>query len=125
MNSKPGNEVFFDLLANKYSQNILLLTSKKECSASQLSQELDIPLATVYRKLKLMDSTGLVKHVKSIINLSGNEEKYYSCAIREATVHIHDGIFSVDLKREDHSDRIIRLWKRLAHANDEKTETVK
>ncbi|NJD52127.1 MAG: helix-turn-helix transcriptional regulator [Candidatus Methanoperedens sp.] len=125
MNSKPGNEVFFDLLANKYSQKILLLTSKKECSASQLSQELDIPLATVYRKLKLMESAGLVKHVKSIINLSGNEEKYYRCAILEATVHIHDGIFSVDFKTEDHSDRIIRLWKRLAHANDEKTETVK
>ncbi|HEY6585645.1 MAG TPA: helix-turn-helix domain-containing protein [Candidatus Methanoperedens sp.] len=122
MNSNPGDEMFFELLANKYSQTILSLTSKKECSASQLSQELDIPLATVYRKLKLMENTGLVKHVKSIINLSGNEEKYYRCAIREATVHIHDGIFSVDFKREDHSDKIIRLWKRLAHANDEITK---
>lgn len=119
MNSNPGDEMFFELLANKYSQTILSLTSKKECSANQLSQELDIPLATVYRKLKLMENTGLVKHVKSIINLSGNEEKYYRCAIREATVHIHDGIFSVDFKKEDHSDKIIRLWKRLAHANDE------
>ncbi|MFZ3167782.1 MAG: helix-turn-helix domain-containing protein [Candidatus Methanoperedens sp.] len=119
MSSNPGDEMFFELLANKYFQTILSLTSKKECSANQLSQELDIPLATVYRKLKLMENTGLVKHVKSIINLSGNEEKYYRCAIREATVHIHDGIFSVDFKREDHSDKIIRLWKRLAHANDE------
>ena len=112
-------EQLFELLANKYARPILSLTSRKECCASQLSQELDIPLATVYRKLKLMENTGLVKHVKSIINLSGNEEKYYRCAIREATVHIHDGIFSVDFKREDHSDKIIRLWKRLAHANGE------
>ena len=120
MNSDPGDEDnVFELLANKYSRTILSLTSIKECSASQLSQELDIPLATVYRKLKLMESTGLLKHVKTIINLSGNEEKYYRCAIREATVHIHDGIFSVDFKKEDHSDKIIRLWKRLAHANDE------
>jgi predicted transcriptional regulator len=120
MNSDPGDEEeVFELLANKYSRNILSLTSVKECSASQLSQELDIPPATVYRKLKLMESSGLVKHVKTIINLSGNEEKFYRCAIREATVHIHDGIFSVDFKKEDHSDKIIRLWKRLAHPNDE------
>ena len=120
MNSNPSDEEeVFELLANKYSRTILSLTSVKECSASQLSQELDIPLATVYRKLKLMESTGLIRHVKTIINLSGNEEKFYRCAIREATVHIHDGIFSVDFKKEDHSDKIIRLWKRLAHPNDE------
>jgi predicted transcriptional regulator len=91
----------------------------KECSASQLSKELGIPLATVYRKLKLMESTDLLKHVKTIINLSGNEEKYYRCAIREATVQIHNGLFSVDFKTEDHSEKIVRLWKRLAHANDD------
>jgi predicted transcriptional regulator len=120
MNSDPedGEEVF-DLLANKYSRTILSLTSIKECSASQLSQELDIPLATVYRKLKPMESTGLIQHVKTIINLSGNEEKYYRCAIREATVHIHNGKLTVDFKKEDHSDKIVRLWKRLAHGNDE------
>ena len=90
MNSdSPDEEVVFELLANKYSRTILSLTSIKECSASQLNQELEIPLATVYRKLKLMESTGFVKHVKTIINLSGNEEKYYRCAIQEATVHIH------------------------------------
>ena len=120
MSPDPGEEeIVFELLANKYSRTILSLTSIKECSASQLSQELDIPLATVYRKLKLMENTGLLRHVKTIINLSGNEEKFYRCAIREATVHIHDGIFSVDFKKEDHSDKIIRLWKRLAHPNDE------
>src|SRR5659263_358345 len=120
MNLESGDEdTVFELLADKHSRMILSLASIKEFSASQLSQELVIPLATVYRKLKLMESAGLLKHVKTVINLSGNEEKYYRCAIREATVHIHEGIFSVDFKKEDHSDKIIRLWKRLAHANDE------
>ncbi len=120
MTSNPGNEeLIFDLLANNYSRTILSLTSIKECCASQLSQELGIPLATVYRKLKLMESTGLIRHVKTIINLSGNEEKFYRCSIHEITVHIHNGILSVDFKKEDQSDKIIRLWKRLAHPNDE------
>ena len=88
MNSDPWDEeIVFELLANKYSRRILSLTSLKECSASQLSEELGIPLATVYRKLKHMESTGLIQHVKIIINLSGNEEKFYRCAIHEATVH--------------------------------------
>lgn len=111
-------EIVFELLANRYSRRILSLASIKECSASQLSQELNIPLATVYRKLKFMENSGLLRHVKTIINLSGNEEKYYRCAILEATIHIRNGIISLDLKKEDQSDKIIRLWKRLAHAND-------
>ncbi len=118
MNQDPiDEEMVFELLANKYSRMILSLTSIKECSASQLSQELDIPPATVYRKLKFMENSGLLRHVKTIINLSGNEEKYYRCAIREATVHINNGIISLDFKKEDQSDKIIRLWKRLAHAS--------
>ena len=118
MNQDPiGGEIVFEQLANKYSRRILSLTSIKECSASQLSQELGIPPATVYRKLKFMENSGLVRHVKTIINLSGNEEKFYRCAISEATVHIHNGIISLDFRKEDQSDKIIRLWKRLAHAN--------
>lgn len=121
MNQDHRNEeIVFELLANKYSRTILSLTSVKECSAIQLSGELGIPLATVYRKLKLMESAGLIQHVKTVINLSGNEEKYYRCAIREATVHIQNGTLSMDFKKEDLSDKIIRLWKRLSHANDEK-----
>jgi predicted transcriptional regulator len=119
MTLDPGNEeTVFEMLADKQSRMILSLASMKECSASQLSQELEIPLATVYRKVKLMEISGLLKHVKTVINLSGNEEKYYRCAIREATVNIHNGAFSVDFKKVDHSEKIVRLWKRLAHAND-------
>jgi predicted transcriptional regulator len=109
------NEEIIELLANKHSRAILSLTSIKECSAIQLSQELDIPLATVYRKLKILEAAGLAQHVKTIINLQGNEERYFRCAISEATLRINNGIFSVDVKKEEHNYKIVRLWKRLAH----------
>ncbi len=116
MNQDTDNEyLLIELLANKHSRAILSLTSRKECSAGVLSQELGIPPATVYRNLKLLESAKLIQHVKTVINLSGNEEKYYRCALREATVRLHEGVFSVDLKKEDYSDRIVRLWKRLSH----------
>ena len=110
-----NEELFFELLANKNSREIMSLASIKECSASLLNQELGIPLATVYRKVKLLEDAGFLQHVKTIINLQGNEEKYYRCAIREAIVHINGGEFSIDIKKEDRSDKIIRLWRRLAH----------
>ena len=80
------NEEILELFGNKYTKGILSLTSGMEYSASQLCPELGIPLATVYRKLKLLEQTGMVKHVKTIINLSGNEEKYYRCAIEDFKV---------------------------------------
>ncbi len=110
-----NEELLFELLANRYSRAILSQTSVKECSASQLSQELDVPLATVYRKLKLLEDAGFIQHVKTVINLYGNEERYYRCAVHEATVTIHGGRIRVDLKKEDRSDKIIRLWRRIAH----------
>ncbi len=110
-----GNVEIIELLANKYSREIVSLTSTKECSAIQLSQELGIPLATVYRNLKLLETAGLIQHVKTIINLQGNEERYFRCAISDVMMHINNGVISVDVKKDERSYKIIRLWKRLAH----------
>ncbi len=107
-------EMLIELLGDKYSRAILSMTSSMECSALLLCTELGIPLATVYRKLKLLEDSGLIKHVKTIIHLSGNEEKYYRCVIREVKVNFHKGMLSVSLKMEDCNDKIVRLWKRLA-----------
>jgi len=106
------NEDIFELLGNKYTRGILSLTSDVECSAFQLCRELGIPLATVYRKLKLLEQTGMVRHVKTIINLSGNEEKYYRCAIEEFKVTFNRGMLSVNLQKEESDDKVVRLWRR-------------
>ncbi len=105
-------ETFVELLGNKHTRAILSLTSRMECSAIQLCKELGIPLATVYRKLKLLENTGLIRHVKTIIHLSGNEEKYYRCAVNEVKVSFKKGTFSVNFEMENCSDKIVRLWTR-------------
>ena len=69
---KNSEADFLEILGSKYINAILSRTSVKECSASELSNELNIPLATVYRKLKLLEDSGLVENVKTIINISGN-----------------------------------------------------
>ncbi len=113
-----NEEMLIELLGNKYSRAIMSLTSRMECSAMLLCHELGIPLATVYRKLKLLEDNGLVKHVKTIIHLSGNEEKYYRCAIHDVKVSFHKGMLSVKFDKENCDDKIVRLWKRLAQSDN-------
>src|SRR5574337_2170299 len=110
MDSKlKTEEILIEFLGDKYSRLVLSLTSSMDCSAFQLCRELGIPLATVYRKLKLLEDFGLIRHVKTIINLSGNEEKYYRCAIRDFKVSFHNGTFSVNLDMDDCNEKIVRL----------------
>jgi predicted transcriptional regulator len=108
-----NEEVLIEILGNKSSRAILSLTSMMECSAIQLCHELGIPLTTVYRKIKVLEETGLIKHVKTIINLSGNEEKYYHCMIDAVTVKFNKGMLSVSMHMDDCNDEIVRLWKRI------------
>ncbi|HWR26268.1 MAG TPA: helix-turn-helix domain-containing protein [candidate division Zixibacteria bacterium] len=116
MAAKSNNEDrVIEYLADSCSREILALTSKRECSALELSDELNVPLSTVYRKLKLLERSELIQHVKTVMNLTGNEEKYYRCVVREAIVSFKDGELSISLKKEDYSDKFIRLWKRLSH----------
>ncbi len=114
MEATVNEQLLIELLGNKYSRGILSLTSNMECSALQLCRELGIPLTTVYRKIKLLEKTGLIRHVKTIINLSGNEEKYYRCAIDEIRVSFNKGMLSVNLKLQDNQDKIVTLWKRFS-----------
>ena len=116
-----NEEMLIELLGDKYSRAILSLTSSMECSAIELCRELGIPLSTVYRKLKLLEKTGLIRHVKTIIHLSGNEEKYYRCAIHEVKVSFHRGMLSVSLRMDEYNDKIVRLWKRLSSQNPAET----
>ncbi|MDO8727173.1 MAG: helix-turn-helix domain-containing protein [Candidatus Methanoperedens sp.] len=110
-------DVLIEILGNKYSRGILSLTSRMECSAIQLCHELGIPLTTVYRKIKILEDTGFIKHVKTIINLSGNEEKYYRCVIEAVTVNFNKGMLSISTQMEDCNDKIVRLWKRFNYVN--------
>ncbi len=118
MDIETNNEdAIIRYLADRCTRRILGLTSKKEYSAIELSDELDTSISTVYRKLKLLEHSGLIQHVKTVINLAGNDEKYYRCTISETTVSFKGGELSVNLKKEDYSDKFIRFWKRLGNSN--------
>lgn len=105
---------FIKLFAEESLRTIMSITSKEEYSALQISRELNIPLTTVYRKVKILENASLIQHIKTVIDLSGNEEKYYRCTIREATIKFCNGEFSIHIEKLDYKDKFSRLWKKLA-----------
>ncbi len=119
---KNDKSAIIELFADKYIREILSLTSRKEYSAIELNDELNTSISVVYRRLKLLGDSGLIQHVKTVIDFAGNEEKYYRCVIRKATVSFEDGKFSVCLKKQDFSDKVTMLWKRLARSKRKKNE---
>ncbi len=115
MNLKTnGEKLFIRSLADDCSRAIMALTSGKEYSASQLSRELGIPATTVYRKLKHLEEANLIQNVKTLIDRSGNEEKYYRCVIQEAVVRFNEGKVLISVRRSDYRDKFVKLWKKLS-----------
>lgn len=111
-----NDEEIIEILADEYSRRILSATSKEALSALQLSAQLNIPRATVYRKIKSLEETGLLKAVKSVINPRGNEEKFYKSAIKKAVVSFKEGKLTAKLEQVE-MDGFVRLWKVFSDRN--------
>lgn len=116
ISKKSDQRVMVELLANENSRDILLLTSKREYSANQLSKELDIAPATIYRNLKHLEDDGMIQIVKTMMDYHGNEEKYYRCSVRRIIIDINNGKLDIRSEKEELGDSIIRLWKRIARS---------
>ena len=117
-----SEDAIIEHLADKWTRKILGLTSKKEYSAIELSEELETSISTVYRKIKLLEDAGLIQHVKTVINHRGNEEKYYRCIIHEIKVSFKGNELSVSLQKKDYKDKYIRFWKMLSYSNSREIE---
>ena len=79
-------QVILESLADRYCKLILKNTLEKPKSAMIISQEEEIPLSTVYRKLqKLYD--GKLLAISGSINRDGKKYFLYMSKIREINIH--------------------------------------
>lgn len=63
--------------------------------------------------MKLLEEAGLINNVKTVINLQGNEEKFYECSIQRIAVDFEKGRLSVKVEPKE-IDKFVRLWKRFS-----------
>lgn len=111
----PGGDsaesALFDLLADDYARTILVATSREPMSASTLSEEFDMSLPTVYRRLERLQEFDLLNERTEIDTSGGHHKSVYESNLEHVDVDLVDGELSVALElREDAVDRFTKLW---------------
>ncbi len=77
-----------EALADAESRSILFSTIKKGKTASDLSQQLKIPLSSVYKKLTDLEELTLIQVEKWLISDKGRKFKVYKSRISKADITI-------------------------------------
>jgi DNA-binding transcriptional ArsR family regulator len=97
-------------LGDPKSRAILRATSGRARTASELSEELDLPLSTLYRKLNRLVGASIVEEAPRLAS-RGKHPSQYRCAIEQ--VHIRmaeedEEFVDVDVSPEPEQNQILR-----------------
>lgn len=83
------------LLADDYSQKILVNTYSSPMSAQRLSKLCQIPIAACYRRIHELEHAGLVVVDREKEVYKGRKVRLYRCKLRSATIKFTNGRFAV------------------------------
>jgi len=83
------------LLADDYSQKILVSTYTSPMSAQRLSKICQIPIAACYRRIHELALAGLLGVEREKEVYKGREVRLYKCRLRSATLRFINGRFVV------------------------------
>ncbi len=109
-----SDDDLLSVLADEYSRKILSILTKNELNAQEISDRLGIPTSTTYRKVKNLESLGLVQKTKVIRTLEGLDESYYKSLVSGIDVKFKDGEISCILEKFSMDKKIQRLWEKLS-----------
>ena len=102
------------ILSDEQSREILKLASKTELTILQISNTLNIPLSTAYRKIRKLEELKLIKKTKVVRTLEGLDESYYKNWTYEIIATYRDGELSYKLEHVKMEDKIIKLWQKFS-----------
>lgn len=101
------------VLGNKYNAEILQATHTPK-SAQELSEELDIPIATAYRRIEELVEQELLEMEGREFSEEGRRTKVYRRQIDEISIGFGNDDFEVDLKRRtDAKNNLVDVWSDL------------
>jgi DNA-binding transcriptional ArsR family regulator len=102
------------ILSDDQSKEIIKVLSKTELTIQQISNLLNIPQSTAYRKVRKLEVLEIVKKTKVVRTLEGLDESYYKNWIYEIVVIFRNGILSYTLEHVKMEDKIVRLWQKFS-----------
>lgn len=100
-------------LGDRKSIGILTATVDEPKSVEQISEGLDMPLSTTYRKVNALERTGLLTVQQSILTEDGKIHLYRS-TVTDVKVHLKPDSVSVNLAfSEELHETLERAWDNL------------
>lgn len=110
----PSVDEVLDALADDAARRIVAALTEPK-TASELSEECDIPLSTTYRKLEKLTDASLLSE-STDIRRDGQHTTRYSVSFDTVTVSVDDGgEFDVEFSRPERTrdERLADLWSEL------------
>lgn len=102
------------ILSDEQSREIIRVLSKTELTIQQISNLLNIPQSTSYRKVRKLEELEIIKKTKVVRTLEGLDESYYKNWVYEIIVSFREGILSYKLEHLKMEDKIVRLWQKFS-----------
>ena len=89
-------DILLEILSDKYCRSILNAIMYKPKSAMEITQECQIPVSTVYRRIQMLHDA---KMLNTSGQISGDGKKFflYKSKIKEIQTHYNNGEIQVEL----------------------------
>ncbi|GAB3318195.1 ArsR family transcriptional regulator [Haloplanus rallus] len=102
------------VLGNEYNPQILSFAHEPR-SAQELSDELDVPIATCYRRIEELTDANLLEHHDRVLSDERRRVNVYRRNIEEVVVNFSEGEVSVDVEeRRQVTNRLDEAWRTLS-----------
>lgn len=106
-------EAVLQALGNKYNPDILQSTFEPK-SAQELSDELDIPIATSYRRVEELVELGLLIEEGQEFSAEGRQRTVYRRNVDEIVLELGDGELTMEFKeRTEAKNKLTDVWRDL------------
>lgn len=110
---EESNDILL-VLSDEQNREIIKLISKAELTIQQISNLLNIPQSTAYRKIRKLEDLKIIKKTKVVRTLEGLDESYYKTWTYEIIVTFREGVLSYKLEYIKMEDKIVRLWQKFS-----------
>jgi len=113
-----GDVELLRTLGNKYNAEILAATDEQR-SAQDLSDGLDIPIATSYRRINELTEADLLELEDSVLTEERKRTDVYRRQVDEVTIVFEDGTVSVTTtRRPEIKNKLDNAWRTLSEEGD-------
>jgi len=113
-----GDVELLRTLGNKYNAEILAATDEQR-SAQDLSDGLDIPIATSYRRINELTEADLLELEDSVLTEERKRTDVYRRQVDEVTIVFENGTVSVTTERRPEiKNKLDNAWRTLSEEGD-------